>query len=142
MFSAMSCSPEEIKIFWPVIEKLPSLFGSAFVRIRPKSVPHCGSVRFIVPVHSHDAILGKYMSFWPSVPWAKIADAAPCVSPWNIENDWLDAKKCSLTAEARTAGIYWPPYFSGISMPAQPPALNCSKASLKPSGVRTTPFSR
>jgi hypothetical protein len=28
--------------------------GSALVRSRPRSVPQCGSVRFIVPVHSPD----------------------------------------------------------------------------------------
>ena len=50
MFSAMSCSPAEMKILLPVSLYVPSACGSAFVRSRPRSVPHCGSVRHIVPV--------------------------------------------------------------------------------------------
>jgi hypothetical protein len=45
--------------------RLPSSCGSALVRIRPRSVPQWGSVRFMVPVHSQDTILGSHR--WLSV---------------------------------------------------------------------------
>jgi hypothetical protein len=50
----------EMKIFVPVIEYEPSPFGSALVRRMPRSVPQCGSVRHIVPVHSPDTSFGRY----------------------------------------------------------------------------------
>jgi len=37
----------------------PSGCGAARVRVNPRSVPHCGSVRFIVPVHSPLMSLGR-----------------------------------------------------------------------------------
>ena len=52
MLSARSCSPDEMKIFCPEILYDPSSCGTAFDRSKPRSVPQCGSVRFIVPVHS------------------------------------------------------------------------------------------
>ena len=59
MFSARSWSPAEMKIFWPVMRWLPSACGSARVRSRPRSVPACGSVRFMVPVHSQLTSFGR-----------------------------------------------------------------------------------
>ena len=59
MFAAMSCSPLEMKIFVPVSAYEPSPCGSAFVRSMPRSVPQCGSVRHIVPVHSPDTSFGR-----------------------------------------------------------------------------------
>ncbi len=59
MFAAMSCSPLEMKILVPVIAYEPSPFGSALVRSRPRSVPQCGSVRHMVPVHSPDTSLPR-----------------------------------------------------------------------------------
>lgn len=60
MFFDMSCSPLEMKIFVPLIEYEPSPLGSALVRRMPRSVPQCGSVRHIVPVHSPDTSFGRY----------------------------------------------------------------------------------
>ncbi len=59
MLSVRSCSPAEMKIFWPVMAKEPSGWRTAFVLMRPRSVPQCGSVRFIVPVHSPVVIFGR-----------------------------------------------------------------------------------
>ena len=59
MFSVRSCSPAEMKIFDPVIRNDPSSAGTALVRIIPRSVPQCASVRHIVPDHSPLTILGK-----------------------------------------------------------------------------------
>ncbi len=41
-----------MKIFWPKTRYVPSACGSARERISARSEPACGSVRFIVPVHS------------------------------------------------------------------------------------------
>src|SRR3954464_15059828 len=89
MLLVRSCSPDEMKILVPVICQLPSAFGSARVRIRPRSVPQCGSVRFMVPPHSPDTILGTYIAFCSSDPLASSAAIAPCVSPGYIANAML-----------------------------------------------------
>ena len=68
MLSARSCSPQVMKIFWPVIRHEPSSAGTAFVVRAPTSDPACGSVRFIVPVHSPVTILVTYVSFCSSEP--------------------------------------------------------------------------
>ena len=52
MLSARSCSPKVMKIFVPVTRHVPSPAGTALVRTAPTSEPACGSVRFMVPVHS------------------------------------------------------------------------------------------
>ncbi len=54
-----SCSPPEIQIFSPVTFQLPSSDFTALVRIRPRSVPHWGSVRFMAPAHSPVASFGR-----------------------------------------------------------------------------------
>lgn len=59
MFSARSCSPKEMKIFWPVMRKLPSSWGTALVVSNPTSDPACGSVRFMVAVQWPDTRLGR-----------------------------------------------------------------------------------
>ena len=48
------------KNFVPVILKELSSCGKAIVLLKPKSVPQCGSVKFIVPLHSPEVNLGKY----------------------------------------------------------------------------------
>ena len=51
MLSTRSCSPQVIQIFVPVsFQWSPS--ATPFVVINPRSVPHCGSVRHIVAIHS------------------------------------------------------------------------------------------
>jgi hypothetical protein len=59
-FDTRSLSPQVMKIFCPVIAKVPSPFGSAFERSAPTSEPACGSVRFIVPDHSPEVSFGRY----------------------------------------------------------------------------------
>ncbi len=50
MFSVRSCSPAEMKHFAPFNAKTSSPRGVAWVRMSPRSVPHCGSVRHMVPL--------------------------------------------------------------------------------------------
>ena len=57
-----------MKIFCPVIRHVPSSAGTALVVRAPTSDPACGSVRFIVPVHSPVTIFGRYTSRWASLP--------------------------------------------------------------------------
>ena len=45
--------------FWPEMWKLSAPFGTALVRSMPRSVPQCGSVRFMVPVHSPEISFGR-----------------------------------------------------------------------------------
>ena len=59
MFSVRSCSPPLIQIFWPEILYVPSACGTALVRSMPRSVPQCGSVRFMVPAHWNEHSLGR-----------------------------------------------------------------------------------
>ena len=62
MFSAMSCSPagdEDLGAADRV--RAVGLFGSAFVRSMPRSVPQCGSVRHMVPVQSPSTSFGRYV---------------------------------------------------------------------------------
>ena len=59
MFSVRSCSPPEMKIFVPLILKEPSACFAALVRSNPRSVPQCGSVRFIVPAQRPSTIFGR-----------------------------------------------------------------------------------
>src|SRR3546814_6340048 len=63
ILSVRSCSLADKKILVHVMAQLPSAFGAARVRIRPRSVPQCGSVRFMVPPHSPEIIFGRYFSF-------------------------------------------------------------------------------
>jgi hypothetical protein len=58
------------KILLPVILYVPSACGSALVRSMPRSVPQCGSVKHMVPVHSPLVSLGKYRAFCSGVPCA------------------------------------------------------------------------
>ena len=46
-----------------------SLF-CALVATCPRSEPHCGSVRHMVPVNSPEIILAAYLSLSSSEPWA------------------------------------------------------------------------
>ena len=59
MFSARSCSPDEMKILVPVMRWLPSDCGSARLRSMPRSVPQWASVRHMVPVHWPDTSFGR-----------------------------------------------------------------------------------
>src|SRR3569832_674457 len=81
IFSAMSCSPAEIKIFPPVSLYEPSSCGSALERSMPRSVPQCASVRHMVPVHAPDTNLGRYKSFCAWLPCACRHSYAPCDRP-------------------------------------------------------------
>ena len=91
MLSDRSCSPAEMKILVPVIDQLPSAFGSARVRIRPRSVPHCGSVRFMVPVQRPCTMLGSHLAFCSGEPTTSIAACAPSDKPGYMPNAMLDA---------------------------------------------------
>ncbi|MFN3483602.1 MAG: hypothetical protein ACK4YX_11315 [Rhabdaerophilum calidifontis] len=48
-----------MKILAPASRKVPSSCGVARVAISPRSDPACGSVRFIVAVHSPETSFGR-----------------------------------------------------------------------------------
>src|SRR3954467_11044066 len=141
MLGARSCSPAEMNILVPVILKLPSACRTALVRSRPRSVPQCGSVRFMVPVHSPDTIFGRNMLFCSSLPCTTSAAVAPMVRPPYIENAMLAEHWNSDTVCDSVTGSPWPPYSTGDDRPSQPPSVTCLNASLKPFGVVTLPSS-
>ena len=102
-------------------------------------MPQCGSVRFIVPVHSPAIIFGRYAAFCSAEPCAMSAAIAPWVSPGYIAKAMLAEHRNSLTICVMSIGRPWPPNSGGAEMPIQPPSTICLKASLKPVGVVTLP---
>ena len=51
----------------PVVGLLHLVVYVAFVLINPRSVPHCGSVKHIVPLHFPSTIFGRYVFFISSL---------------------------------------------------------------------------
>mmetsp|Transcript_25623 Transcript_25623/g.55387 ORF Transcript_25623/g.55387 Transcript_25623/m.55387 type:complete len:228 (-) Transcript_25623:444-1127(-) len=86
MFSVMSCSPQEMKILVPVMRYEPSSANSAFVVTCPRSEPHCGSVKHIVPVNSPEIIGGSHLSLSSSVAWSRMVLIAPLERPGNMSH--------------------------------------------------------
>ncbi len=58
MFSAMSCSPQVMKILVPLMRQW-SPSGTARVRMAARSEPACGSVMFMVPVQRPSTMAGR-----------------------------------------------------------------------------------
>ena len=104
-------------------------------------MPHCGSVRFMVPVHSPATIFGTNIFFCSGLPCTISAAVAPMVRPPYIENAMLAALWNSVTTWLSVTGSPCPPYSAGADSPSQPPSATCLKASLKPFGVVTEPSS-
>src|SRR5262245_2180815 len=102
-----------MKIFVPESLYVPSGCSTAFVFIRRKSVPQCGSVRHIVPVHSPATIIGTMRSRIHGAPVAIRAEQAALVSPGYIVNAWFDDEPISATAKVKMIGRPAPPYCSG-----------------------------
>ena len=139
MFSVRSCSPAEIKILVPVTAYEPSSCGTARVRIKPRSVPHCGSVRFMVPSHSLAISLGRYLACCSGEPLARMDEMAPVVRPGYIPKAWLAEAMNSSKTKPSTCGSPCPPNSSGIESVPQPASRYWSNAALKPLGVETLP---
>ena len=125
MFDARSCSPAEMKIFWPVMRYVPSPCGIAFVRNMPRSVPQCGSVRFIVPVHSPVTSFGRYCCFCSSLACVWIAAYAPCDRPGYMPNAMFADDTISFHASDTMCGMPWPPYTGSLPSAGQPPSTSC-----------------
>ena len=130
-----------MKIFVPVIVYAPSAAGIAFVLMMPRSVPACASVRHIVPPQVPSISLGRKRSLSSSDPWLSRALTAPCVSPGYMLNDRFEEQSISSITNRTDSGSPWPPYVASADTPVHPPAAYCVYASLKPRGVRTSPFS-
>src|SRR6187401_3038930 len=128
-----------MKIFCPESLYVPSPCGTARVRTAARSDPACGSVRFIVPVHSPETIFGRYARFKASEPFSSIASMAPPVSIGHSSNAMFDAFQISSAAAATRCGIPCPPNVGFFARPFQPSSQNRRYASLKPVGVTTQP---
>ena len=120
--AVMSLSPQVMKIFCPVIAKVPSPFGTAFVRSAPTSEPACGSVRFIVPDHSPEVSFGRYRALIASLAWCSSASICP------LERSGFNCKArqapdiMSSTPNASEIGRPIPPCSGLAAMPTQPPS--------------------
>jgi hypothetical protein len=75
----------------------------------PRSVPHWGSVRFIVPPHSPVVIFGRYLAFSSSEALAWMPAWAPAVRPGYIEKAAEAPAVNWPNAMPTTAGMPWPP---------------------------------
>jgi len=102
-----------MKILVPVIAYEPSSLFCAFVVTWPRSEPHCGSVRHMVPVNSPEIILAAYLSLSSSEPCASRVLMAPFERPGNMRNVQLAAAIKSACTIASDIGSPCPPYFSG-----------------------------
>ena len=138
MFSTMSCSPHEMKILVPFSLNDPSASGSARVLQIPRSVPQCGSVRHIVPLHSPELIFVMYFSFSSSLACSASVLMAPMLRPGYMPQDQLAEPISSEVTNLTEGGSPMPPYFLGTLSDCQPPETYCSHASLKPRGVFTS----
>src|SRR3546814_8028101 len=56
---------------------LPSPIAVALARSAPRSLPACGSVRFIVPDQAPLTRCGRYLAFCAALPWCSSASIAP-----------------------------------------------------------------
>ena len=99
---------------------MPSGCGSARVFTNDKSEPACGSVRFMVPVHSPLTIFSAKVAFSSSDPASKIASIAPCVSIGNKPKPMF--AECSISSVNVTTerGMPMPPKSAGIGKPVPP----------------------
>ena len=122
MFSVRSCSPPVMKILVPVMRKLPSAWGSALVRMMPKSVPAWGSVRHMEPAHWPLYMLGRYFCFSSSLAWALSDRQAPAVSIGNRPKEILAALTISSSWAVSILGMPMPSYSGAPPTPTQPPS--------------------
>ena len=93
----------------PVIDQVPSPLGSALVRSAPTSEPASGSDRFIVPVHSPETSLARYVSVTYSSATELMAWIEPWVNSGAIENAMLELTMNSCSAMPTASGNPPPP---------------------------------
>mmetsp|Transcript_7748 Transcript_7748/g.22019 ORF Transcript_7748/g.22019 Transcript_7748/m.22019 type:complete len:220 (-) Transcript_7748:372-1031(-) len=124
MLSVKSCSPQLMKILVPEILYLPPSMGSALVATWARSEPQWGSVRHMVPVHSPETSLARYLDLTRSSPWAMRVLMAPLDRPGNMVQVQLAVAVISDWTRARDVGMPWPPNSSGKERPCQPPSTN------------------
>ena len=98
-----------MKIFVPCRRYEPSGCGRARAATAPRSEPACGSVRFMVPVQSPEAIWGRYSAFCSSVPCALSMLMAPWVSSGHSDHDMQAEVNISSTASPTRWGKPPPP---------------------------------
>ena len=107
----------------PKIRYEPSACGSARVRTAARSLPACGSVRFIVPVHSPEIMRGSQRCFSSSEPAVSSASIAPSVSIGHSAKLRLALLPISVQAAPIVFGRPWPPNAAGCCKPCQPPSV-------------------
>mmetsp|Transcript_51535 Transcript_51535/g.102199 ORF Transcript_51535/g.102199 Transcript_51535/m.102199 type:complete len:313 (-) Transcript_51535:244-1182(-) len=141
MLSVKSWSPHEMKILVPVMlyesGSLSLTLGlfTALVMTWPRSLPHPGSVKHMVPMVSPLTRSGRYLALSSSEPCMRSVLMAPLLRPGNMPKVQLAAAIISLWMSARDMGRFCPPNSSGKLSPCHWASVNCLYASLKPGGV-------
>ncbi|MNH41978.1 hypothetical protein D3C79_1035800 [compost metagenome] len=92
------------------------------VRMMPRSVPACGSVRHMEPAHTPAYMFGRYFSFSASLAWALIDRQAPAVSIGYRPKARLEALTISSTWAEMALGMPMPPNSGSPPTPTQPPS--------------------
>ena len=106
--------------------------GSARVRTSARSEPACGSVRFIVPVHSPEIIFGmKRCLLLGACRRSSSASIAPSVSSGQSAKLRLALLIISMQAAPIVFGRPWPPNSAGCCSPCQPPSRELAERLLE-----------
>ncbi|MNN56899.1 hypothetical protein D3C81_1718590 [compost metagenome] len=79
------------------------------MRMIPRSVPACGSVRHMEPAQMPAYMFGRYAAFSSSLAWALIDRQAPAVSIGYRPNDRLAELTISSTWAETALGMPMPP---------------------------------
>ncbi|MNC33882.1 hypothetical protein D3C75_822920 [compost metagenome] len=79
------------------------------MRMIPRSVPACGSVRHMEPAQTPAYMFGRYAAFSSSLAWALIDRQAPAVSIGYRPNDRLAELTISSTWAETALGMPMPP---------------------------------
>src|SRR5690606_1489104 len=99
-----------------------SAWGSALVRMMPRSVPACGSVRHMEPAQTPAYMFGRYWFFSPSLAWLRIDRQAPAVSIGYRPKDRLAELTISSTWAPITLGMPAAPNSAEPPPPPEPPS--------------------
>lgn len=89
-----------------------------------RSEPACGSVRFIVPIHSPETSLARYFCFSSVETCRCNVSTAPMVKVGPMPKAMEAEFHISKAATDNMVGRACPPWFSGAESPFQPPSVH------------------
>ena len=122
MLGVRSCSPLLMKHFWPDTRHEPVASCMATVFTRPRSLPACGSVRHIVPLHWPLARCGANIDSTSALANRARQASTPSRTLAKMEKARLAAARFSVARAPRARGKPWPPRLAGTVSEGQPAA--------------------